>query len=53
MTIYRGYDIKPTEDGKFGIHSTGSFAVITETFNSEDAAMDFIDKTRRAAIQGN
>jgi hypothetical protein len=50
MTIYRGYDIKPNADGTFGIHSGGSHAVITETFPSEEAAMNAIDALRRAAI---
>jgi hypothetical protein len=47
MTIYRGFDIKPNNDGTYGIHSAGSFAPVTETFPTEEAAMDFIDRKRR------
>ena len=50
MTIYRGYDIKKNEDGSYGIHSGGSFAPVAETFPSEEAAMDFIDAQRKAAL---
>jgi len=49
MTIYRGFDIKPNADGTFGIHSGGSFAVVTETFTTEEAAMSAIDAIVRAS----
>ena len=56
MTIYRGYDIKPNADGTFGVHSGGSYAVVTETFPTEEAAMNAIDAivraSRAAAIDG-
>lgn len=45
--IYRGYDIKKNSEGRYGIHSAGSYPVIEETFDTEDDAMDFIDRQRR------
>ena len=51
-TIYRGYDIKPNEDGTFGLHSAGSFPVVTETFPTEEKAMDHIDALRRRRLAG-
>jgi hypothetical protein len=50
-TTYRGYDIKQNKDGSYGVHSMGSHPVITETFPSEEAAMDHIDTLRRMAMQ--
>jgi hypothetical protein len=47
-TTYRGRDIKQNSDGAFSIHSTGSFPVVTETFPTEEAAMDHIDRLKRA-----
>jgi hypothetical protein len=50
-TTYRGYDITPTTDGKFGIHSMGSHPPVTETFDTEEKAMDYIDSLRRKELR--
>lgn len=51
MTIYRGYDITKNDDGTYGVHSSGSYPVIAETFPTEEAAMGAIDAARRAALR--
>lgn len=51
MVIYRGYNITRNSEGRFGIHSAGSYPPISETFETEDAAMDFIDKKRREFLR--
>lgn len=47
MTIYRGYDITKNEDDSYGLHSGGSRPPVAQTFQSEEAAMDFVDIERR------
>lgn len=47
MTIYRGCDITRNPDGTYSIHSNGSLPVILQTFPTEDAAMDHIDRVRK------
>jgi len=50
MTIYRGFDIKAEADGTFTIHMDS--ALIEGCYPSEDAAMNAIDKIKRAQAQG-
>lgn len=52
MTIYRGFTIKAHADGTFTIHSFVAFGngePVNDRFPSEEAAMDAIDKIKRAA----
>lgn len=46
MTIYRGYDITPNGEGRFEIRRDKKL-IRTETFPTEDTAMDCVDKMRR------
>ena len=46
MTIYRGFNIEAEADGTFTIHMDS--ALIEGRYPSEDAAMDAIDKIKRA-----
>jgi hypothetical protein len=46
MTIYRGFTIKAEADGTFTIHTDS--APIESRYSSEEAAMDAIDKIKRA-----
>jgi hypothetical protein len=50
MTIYRGCDITKNEDGSYGVHSGGSYPVISEAFATEEKAMDAIDAAHRATL---
>lgn len=45
--IYRGYDILKNREGSYGLHSNGSYPVVTETFPTDEAAMNWIDKYHR------
>jgi hypothetical protein len=48
-TTYRGYDISPTEDGKFKISSAAGER--DEKFDTEEKAMDYIDSLRRKELR--
>jgi hypothetical protein len=50
MTIYRGFTIEAEADGTFTIHTDK--AQVEGSYSSEDAAMDAIDKIKRAQAQG-
>ena len=50
MTIYRGFTIEAEADGTFTIHTDS--APVEGRYPSEDAAMDAIDKIKRAQAQG-
>jgi hypothetical protein len=50
MTIYRGFTIKAEADGTFTIHTDS--APIESRYSSEEAAMDAIDKIKRAQAKG-
>lgn len=50
MTIYRGYTLNTDSDGKVSVHSYGSFPIVEERFDNEEAAMNHIDKLRRPKL---
>lgn len=52
MTIYRGFTIKAEADGTFTIHTDTDSAPVEGRYPSEDAAMDAIDKIKRAQAKG-
>jgi hypothetical protein len=50
MTIYRGFTINAEADGTFTIHT--DTAPVAGSYPSEEAAMDAIDKIKRAQAKG-
>lgn len=50
MTIYRGFNIEAEADGTFTINMDS--APVEGRYQSEDAAMDAIDKIKRAQAKG-
>lgn len=50
--IYRGFEIKQNAKGKYGVHSTGSEPIVTETFADEEEAMVWIDAYKRQKALG-
>ncbi len=49
-TIYRGYDITNETPAVWKVYDPKRPGVFLAEFTSEDMAMNFIDKTRRARV---